>query len=263
MTPAPYRVVVVGCSKSKVDTDTLVAARDLYQPSDLFRRRRAYAEAQGCPWYILSAAHGLISPTAKLLPYNTTMADVRRSDDRHALKRWAGTTLARVIKHAPAGVPIILEVHAGRDYVTPLRECIEAQLAEAGHASSSWRVQGTERITIVTPLEGLGIGQQKHWYAIQQAAPAAEAAEVAEVEPSPAPAPADELEPTEAPLLDEQNVLTPEGSGSGARLGGGGAATEVFGPCGSGRCGHDHGGKPPDAYAEMGRRLRAIRQAPL
>ncbi len=45
-------VLMLGCVKTKRTTPS--PARDLYTGS-LFTRRRGYAEASGCPWYVLSA----------------------------------------------------------------------------------------------------------------------------------------------------------------------------------------------------------------
>jgi hypothetical protein len=47
-------------------------ARDLYA-SDLFRKARRYAEASGCPWFILSAQYGLVPPDQVIAPYERTL----------------------------------------------------------------------------------------------------------------------------------------------------------------------------------------------
>jgi hypothetical protein len=56
-------VILLGCVKSKLDNRA--KARDLYC-SPLWRGRRAYAEASGLPWLILSAKHGLVEPDSVL-----------------------------------------------------------------------------------------------------------------------------------------------------------------------------------------------------
>jgi hypothetical protein len=52
-------ILLIGCVKKKADTAR--PARELYT-SPLFTRRRAYAEAAGVPWFILSSQWGLVAP---------------------------------------------------------------------------------------------------------------------------------------------------------------------------------------------------------
>ncbi len=47
-------------------------AKDLYV-SDLFRKARRYVEAKNCPWFILSAEYGLVSPEQVIAPYEKTL----------------------------------------------------------------------------------------------------------------------------------------------------------------------------------------------
>ena len=57
-------------------------AQDLYV-SNWFLKARACIEALGCPWYILSAKHGLLDPASTIDPYDETLktmsADRRRT----------------------------------------------------------------------------------------------------------------------------------------------------------------------------------------
>jgi len=74
---------VISCVSKK--HETLAPAKDLYD-SELFRRARAYVEATGCPWFILSAKHGLVAPDEVIAPYLETLnamsvADRRNSSD--------------------------------------------------------------------------------------------------------------------------------------------------------------------------------------
>ena len=52
-------LILVGCVKSK--RHRAGPARDVYT-STLWQYRQAFAELHGCPWYILSAKHGLLAP---------------------------------------------------------------------------------------------------------------------------------------------------------------------------------------------------------
>lgn len=64
------RVILLGCvaSKRELAPDQRVEARDLYD-SPLWRARRAYAEASGAKWLILSAHYGIIAPWTKIGTY--------------------------------------------------------------------------------------------------------------------------------------------------------------------------------------------------
>jgi len=159
-TAGPADIVLVGCTKAKRATRS--AARDLYDASDLFRRRRHYAEAAGVPWAILSAAAGVVAPDVELEPYDFTIAERRRPD--YVPRSWAIGALQACYRLAGVAVdrPLVVEVHAGIDYVRTLAAVVDVFPAA---------------ITLVHPVAGLGIGQQKAHYA--------ELAELAELELEP------------------------------------------------------------------------------
>ena len=69
--PTTSRVVLLGCVKLKLEHRA--PAKDLYV-SPLWNRRRAYAEAAGCPWLILSAKYGLLDPEQLVAPYDVALA---------------------------------------------------------------------------------------------------------------------------------------------------------------------------------------------
>lgn len=117
-------------------------AAELYQ-SDWFRKARAYVEATGCRWFILSAEHGLLQPCDRIDPYDTTLATMG-ADGRRLWGRRVAAQLDAALGHDFTGEIVFL---AGKHYRTPL-------LAYAGHRA---------RI----PMKGLGIGQQKSWLARQ------------------------------------------------------------------------------------------------
>ena len=117
-------------------------ARDLYQ-SDWFKKARAYVEAKGGRWFILSALHGLVPPALVIEPYNLALAD-RRAADRRA---WGARVAAQLAATIGARTPVVFL--AGRFYREPLADW-------AGDRAS-------------VPMEGLGIGAQKAWLAQQLA----------------------------------------------------------------------------------------------
>src|SRR5438445_8554727 len=73
--------VLVGCVSRKEPTAR--AAKDLYR-TQLFSRRREYAEASGRPWLIVSAHYGIVDPDRVVEPYDVRITDLNL-DQRRAL----------------------------------------------------------------------------------------------------------------------------------------------------------------------------------
>jgi hypothetical protein len=119
--PGSPIAILLGCVKTKVDHRA--EARDLYC-SPLWARRRAYAEASGLPWLILSAKHGLVEPHSVLRPYDLALGDLRASQRRAWGKRVVDSLQERFASLEGAS----FEVHAGAAY----RDAIEAPLAQQG-----------------------------------------------------------------------------------------------------------------------------------
>jgi hypothetical protein len=143
------RLILVGCVKQKLDRPALAA--ELYT-STLFRKRRAYAEASGNPWAILSAQHGLVWPWDELRPYDRTLTAMRQRE-REA---WGARVAMSLRPHVAAGD--VLEVHAGEAYLDGLWwPCSPSNMSGL-------------RVKIETPLRGLAIGKQLAWYASAVAA---------------------------------------------------------------------------------------------
>ena len=138
-------VLLVTCVKSKRSTPS--AAKDLYT-SQLFLKQRAYAEAAGLPWFILSAKHGLVAPDEWLAPYERYLPDTPPSY-RDAWGRWVVARL-ELLHGTLAGTTI--EVHASDAYIC----AVEPPLRAAGAA-------------IYAPLAGLALGERLQWYAAEPA----------------------------------------------------------------------------------------------
>lgn len=114
-------------------------AKDLYV-SDWFQKARAFVEAQGSPWFILSAKHGLLHPDAVTAPYEKTLNTMR------VVKRraWASVVMQALEPHLAAANSI--GILAGERY----REFLEPQLRARG-------------IQVRVPMAGLRIGEQLAW----------------------------------------------------------------------------------------------------
>jgi hypothetical protein len=133
------RIVFVACSATKLTQ--AAPAKDLYT-SDLFKKSRAYAEAliaagEADAWAILSAKHGIVAPDTVIEPYDQKLTDA----GHHARAMWDLLVLDQLDDLAPTHLIAL----AGRAYRTPL---------------NVYRLGGHK---MTTPMEGLGIGQQKAW----------------------------------------------------------------------------------------------------
>lgn len=137
--PSNVDAVLLGCVSQKQATP--MAAKDLYR-SELFRRRRLWAEASGKPWWIVSAEYGLVDPDEVIAPYDTRIARRPLEDRRRLAEHVASHLEARL--GALAGRT--LELHAGDEYFQVIAPAL--------------RLHGAK---IVRPLEGLRFGEQLQW----------------------------------------------------------------------------------------------------
>lgn len=142
---ATARVILVSCAKQK--TREPKPARDLYT-SPRFRKARAYAEASGAQWFILSAAHGLVAPHDWLAPYDLYLGDTDTSY-RSAWGEWVAERLELALGGLSGR---LVEIHAGAEYVAPVRAALESRGA-----------------TVELPLDGLRTGELLAWYGANDA----------------------------------------------------------------------------------------------
>ncbi len=125
-------------------------ARNLYY-SPLFTKAREYVENRCDTWYILSAKHGLVSPTRVIDPYEENLnAKPRAEREQWAKRAWADLSLC-----LNAGDHVV--ILAGELYREFLVPCIVGQ-----------------ECTVEVPMEGLGIGRQLEWLSKQLSKPARE-----------------------------------------------------------------------------------------
>ncbi len=134
-------MIVVGCGRTKAAE--ACPAADLYT-GGLFRVARQYAEAQGGPWAILSALHGLIWPLARIAPYDLSMHERLRQPPVELARYQADVRAQLGLAIALTGATLI-EVHAGLPYVDMLR--------------------ALSPVPVESPLSGLTIGHRLRWYA--------------------------------------------------------------------------------------------------
>lgn len=130
-------VFLVSCVSSKQVQPA--PARLLYQ-SVWFVKARAFVEARGSRWFILSALHGVVAPEAFIAPYERTLNTMPVEERR----QWAAMVHAQL-------APLLAGRHrivflAGQRY----REYLAPALARDG-------------FQIEVPMEGLRIGEQLAW----------------------------------------------------------------------------------------------------
>ena len=128
---------LVSCVAKKLPRSA--PAKDLYT-SDLFRKMRALVEAQGWPWFILSAKYGLVDPEQVIEPYEKTLNKMGVADQRDWADRCLGTLEPHLI-----GVQSVVFL-AGAKY----REFLAPALGDRG-------------VAVHVPMAGLRIGEQLAW----------------------------------------------------------------------------------------------------
>ncbi|MDQ1538712.1 MAG: hypothetical protein QOE58_3105 [Actinomycetota bacterium] len=133
-------VLLLGCVKGKASAPQ--KAKDLYL-SDLFDKRRGYADQRGLPWFVLSAEHGLLRQDDWVAPYDLSL----KAESASYRRAWGAWVIERLRRELGDVAGIHLEVHAGDAYAEALME----PALEAG-------------ATVTSPLKGLRQGQQLAWY---------------------------------------------------------------------------------------------------
>ena len=132
-------VVLVGSVDSKLPR--AAPAKDLYR-SDLFARRRRYAETTGLPWFVVTSRWGLAAPQEIIAPHDVDLGEMPSAYRR----AWAGFVTAQLSAQVPLPGAVV-EIHAGVDCVEVLRP----ELERAG-------------AVVVDPVETGTVDQTLAWY---------------------------------------------------------------------------------------------------
>ena len=130
-------VYLVSCVKKK--RPKCSRAKDLYV-SDWFIKARRFVESAGCPWRILSAKYGLVSPEQVIAPYEKTLKAMLAAERR----QWAENVDAQIAKSLPDVERVVFL--AGQPY----REYLAARLERRD-------------IDVEVPMESLRMGEQLSW----------------------------------------------------------------------------------------------------
>ena len=132
---------LVSCVKTKLSDPA--PAKELYV-SDWFRKARAVVEAEGWPWFILSAKYGLVDPDAVIEPYEKTLKNMQENEQIE----WSREVMS-ALDPSLDGVDSVV-IFAGESY----REFLAPKLREL-------------RITVHVPMKGLDWGNQLAWLKAQ------------------------------------------------------------------------------------------------
>lgn len=127
------RFALVCCGKQK--SNVASPAKDMYE-STLFRKTRAFVEANYAEWLILSALHHVLEPTQVIEPYDVTLR-------KNEADSWARQTAADLVTRIPK---THIVVYFGGALYEPVAQLLEAR----GYA-------------VERPLKGLQIGERLRW----------------------------------------------------------------------------------------------------
>ncbi len=134
------KYALIACTSKKLSGGPH-QAKELYWPSDLFRKAITYAEGRGMRILILSAKHGLLKPDDSVHSYDLALRDMPVAERRD----WASEVSHRLLELVPKGSDI--ELHAGNLYIKFLN---------------------LDGYKVANPLEGLTIGKRLKWYGDQR-----------------------------------------------------------------------------------------------
>ena len=132
-------VFLISCVKRKQCCPA--PAKELYL-SDMFKKSRKLVEATKCPWFILSAKHGLLHPDKVICRYDKTLKDMSGPERRE----WAEKVKAQMDDNLPHAESVV--ILAGKNYYEYLIPYLEKRFGSAN---------------VKIPMKGLKIGEMLSW----------------------------------------------------------------------------------------------------
>lgn len=141
------QLALIGCTKQKKDYPC--PAYEMYNVSPLFRKAYAYCNERYDIVYILSAKYGLVHPKVIIEPYDNPLSSMNARQKRE----WAAQVMLQLKAEEETGRLYLGKVqrfvfHTGKEYRRYLVDLLPSGLS-------------------LVPLQGMGIGQQLHFYTEQ------------------------------------------------------------------------------------------------
>jgi len=133
------RIVLLSCTKSKLDKPS--QAQDLYSPSPMFQKTKAYGETlKPDKTFILSAKYHLTPMEKELEPYNLTLKDFNKDEKQ----KWGETVVSQMKEKGIDPQRDTFIFLAGSEYIKPLKDHIPEE-------------------NIENPMEGKRMGERLSW----------------------------------------------------------------------------------------------------
>jgi hypothetical protein len=132
------KIALISCTKKKKSYPC--KAREMYEPSTLFKKATAYIELEGYDdWLILSAENGLLAKETIISPYDVTLNNMKIENR----KIWSSKVYNQIKEINLTQI----DFYAGQKY----RQFLIPLLEEQG-------------VICNVPLQGLQIGHQLQFY---------------------------------------------------------------------------------------------------
>lgn len=133
------RIVLLSCTKAKLDKPS--PAQDLYSPSPMFQKTKAYGETlKPDKTYILSAKHHLVPMEKELEPYDLTLKNMKKDEKN----KWGETVISQMKEKGINPQKDTFIFLARSEYIKPLKDHIPEENME-------------------TPMEGKRMGERLSW----------------------------------------------------------------------------------------------------
>jgi hypothetical protein len=133
------RIVLLSCTKSKLDKPS--QAQDLYSPSPMFQKTKAYGETlKPDKTFILSAKYHLTPMEKELEPYDMTLKDFNKDEKQ----KWGETVVSQMKEKGIDPQKDTFIFLAGSEYIKPLKDHIPEE-------------------NIENPMEGKRMGERLSW----------------------------------------------------------------------------------------------------
>jgi hypothetical protein len=133
------RIVLLSCTKAKLDKPA--PAQELYSPSPMFQKTKAYGESlKPDKTFILSAKHHLTPMDKQLEPYDLTLKNMKKDEK----EQWGETVISQMNDRGIKPESDTFIFLAGSEYIKPLKDHIPEE-------------------NIENPMQGKRMGERLSW----------------------------------------------------------------------------------------------------